>query len=306
MKSSAVDNKFVVYIHKNKINNKVYVGITSKNPERRWGKYGTGYRSNVYFWNSIQKYGWDGFEHIIVAKNLSMNEATNIEKELISKYKSNLLEYGYNFTSGGEINQEFSEESKRKMSEKAKMRIITEEHRIHLSESRKGVKPWNVGISPSEKTRKKIAESQLGRKHTEESIEKMRDVAWKNTPVQIDGIIFRSMTECSKYLGFGKSKKLSAWLRGENSMPEEYKDRGLSYVGVEAYYILDESVTQDKTVICDEIEFSSMLECDRYYNLPRCTTGHWLSGRREMPQEFIDKGLRYGNAKRYFYKIVIC
>lgn len=306
MKNSAIENRFIVYIHKNKETDKVYVGITSKTPERRWGKYGTGYRSNTYFWNSIQKYGWDGFDHIIVAQNLSVDDAANMEKELISKYKSNLLEYGYNFTSGGEVNQEYSEESKKKMSERAKGRVVTEEHRRHLSESHKGIKPWNVGISPSDETKEKISKSQLGRKHTKGSIEKMRNIAWKNTPVQIDGVVFRSMTECSKYLGFGKSKKLSAWLRGENSMPEEYKNRGLSYVGIEGYYVLDESTIQDKTVVCDGIEFNSMVECDRYYNLPRCTIGHWLSGRREMPQEFIDKGLRYGDTKRYFYKIAVC
>lgn len=57
--------KWFVYMHVNKINSKVYVGITSKKPEERWQK-GQGYNSQKYFYRAIQKYGWDSFEHIIL------------------------------------------------------------------------------------------------------------------------------------------------------------------------------------------------------------------------------------------------
>lgn len=51
------DKKFFVYVHTNKINNKKYVGITSKErPELRWGKNGYGYANSV-FYNAIVKYG---------------------------------------------------------------------------------------------------------------------------------------------------------------------------------------------------------------------------------------------------------
>ena len=59
-----VENNYIVYIHKNKVNNKVYVGITS-NPEKRFRKDGSGYRSQPIFWNAIKKYGWDNFDHIV-------------------------------------------------------------------------------------------------------------------------------------------------------------------------------------------------------------------------------------------------
>jgi hypothetical protein len=48
---------YTVYQHKNKINNKVYIGITSQNPQIRWGSQGCNYKSSPYFYNAIQKYG---------------------------------------------------------------------------------------------------------------------------------------------------------------------------------------------------------------------------------------------------------
>ena len=43
--------EYTVYIHTNKSNNKVYIGITKQTPERRWGKNGVNYKSTPYFSN---------------------------------------------------------------------------------------------------------------------------------------------------------------------------------------------------------------------------------------------------------------
>ena len=51
--------EYTVYIHTNKSNNKVYIGITKQTPERRWGKNGINYKSTPYFYSAIKKYGWD-------------------------------------------------------------------------------------------------------------------------------------------------------------------------------------------------------------------------------------------------------
>ena len=96
-----------VYMHVNKINSKVYVGITSKKPEERWQK-GQGYNSQKYFYRAIQKYGWDSFEHIIFASGLTKDEACHMEICLIALYHTNEREYGYNLTKGGEGTLGFS------------------------------------------------------------------------------------------------------------------------------------------------------------------------------------------------------
>lgn len=92
-----------IYLHRNKLNGKVYIGQTiQQNPEDRW-KNGKGYKTCYYFYNAIQKYGWDNFEHVILEQNENWTqEELNIkEKEYIAKYQANNPQYGYNITSGG-------------------------------------------------------------------------------------------------------------------------------------------------------------------------------------------------------------
>lgn len=92
--------KYSVYIHINKDDdNKSYVGI-SKNPKKRW-KNGEGYKNQPKFYYAIKKYGWDNFKHIILLKNLSLEEAWEKEKEYIKKYDT--INDGYNIHEGGEI-----------------------------------------------------------------------------------------------------------------------------------------------------------------------------------------------------------
>ena len=59
---------YCVYKHTSP-SNKVYIGITSQEPERRWQN-GYGYATQQLFWRAIQKYGWDNFKHEIIAEKL--------------------------------------------------------------------------------------------------------------------------------------------------------------------------------------------------------------------------------------------
>lgn len=114
------NNNYCVYIHINKINNKKYIGITCQKPEIRWGRDGKRYKDSPRFFNAIQKYGWDGFDHQILYANLSQDEASAYEQNLIRLYQTNNEEYGYNLTSGGEKHYSFNEETKKKISDKMK------------------------------------------------------------------------------------------------------------------------------------------------------------------------------------------
>lgn len=53
-----MDRNYSVYMHKNKTNEKVYIGITGRKSEKRWLN-GHGYKNNIHFNKVIQKYGWD-------------------------------------------------------------------------------------------------------------------------------------------------------------------------------------------------------------------------------------------------------
>lgn len=103
---------YSVYMHVNKINNKKYIGCTSKDPYIRW-RNGLGYsHGQTKFYNAIKEFGWDNFEHIIIQSGLSKEAAWELEMMLIEKY--NTVLNGYNAAYGGEKNQ-LSEESKEKL-----------------------------------------------------------------------------------------------------------------------------------------------------------------------------------------------
>ena len=107
---------YTVYMHITP-SNKKYIGITKQNPKDRW-KNGKGYMHNKYFWNAIQKYGWNNIQHTILFNQLSKEEAKQIEIELIKKYNLTDRNNGYNITKGGDgLNGMIvSEETKIKMS----------------------------------------------------------------------------------------------------------------------------------------------------------------------------------------------
>ena len=194
---------YTVYQHKNKINGKIYIGITSKDPEKRWGHNGCNYKSSPHFYSAIQKYGWNNFEHNILFTKLTKEQACLKEQELIKYFNSMDRRFGYNSTSGGEtfvMNEEIrqkiskammgnknglghacSEEKKRKISEAQKGRQFTEEHRRKLSEAAK-----RRHTPCSEETKKKLSQAYPNKRKVYcEELNK----------------IFESVQECGRFIG---------------------------------------------------------------------------------------------------------
>ena len=125
---------YVVYIHMNKVNGKVYVGITCQKPSRRFSK-GNGYRECPKFWNAIKKYGWNGFLHIIYRTGLTEKEAKELEIELISSYKSFDIKYGYNTSKGGDGYRRPNKKSKTDI--KLRQKLYNETHRDEIKQHQK-------------------------------------------------------------------------------------------------------------------------------------------------------------------------
>ena len=95
------ERKYCCYMHTNKINGKRYIGITCQDPKARWGSTGNGYIGQP-FYNAIEKYGWDNFDHEIIADGLSKAEAMILEGKKIEEYKTYMHENGYNVNHGGQ------------------------------------------------------------------------------------------------------------------------------------------------------------------------------------------------------------
>ena len=129
-------------MHINKANNKKYIGITSKpKVEHRWNG-GRGYSKNPCFYAAIQKYGWDGFDHIILYDGLSEAEAKRLECSLIAEYRTQDRNYGYNLTSGGDGTAGYhpSAETRSKLSEARKRENLSEETLRRRSDGLRGRK----------------------------------------------------------------------------------------------------------------------------------------------------------------------
>lgn len=74
------DKKWILYRHTSP-SGKVYVGITSKSVNKRWDG-GRGYKTCIYFYNAILKYGWDNIKHEILFTDLEEKRAKSLEIEL--------------------------------------------------------------------------------------------------------------------------------------------------------------------------------------------------------------------------------
>lgn len=132
-------NNYVVYIHTSP-SGKRYIGVTSQEVKKRWCG-GRGYSKNKHFARAIDKYGWNNFSHEIVAVGLAKEDAENLEKSLIHRYRSNCKKYGYNIKDGGDTNGRHSEESKLLMSKNRKgkgTQLKNEETRRRMRENHKG------------------------------------------------------------------------------------------------------------------------------------------------------------------------
>lgn len=91
-------NNYNVYIFRNIHNGKIYVG-QSCNIEKRCSP--CNYKGCKYFYQAIQKYGWNSFEQIIIKDGLSKELADIWEKKLISFFNSTNDKFGYNLSLGG-------------------------------------------------------------------------------------------------------------------------------------------------------------------------------------------------------------
>lgn len=130
-----------VYKITNKVNNKVYIGITSKGISARWKEhiYSAEHRCPFKLHNAIRKYGKENFSIELIDFCNSWEELTEKEQYYISEYKSLQDEYGYNMTEGGDgtFGRCHTEETKEKIRQKAIGREVTEATRLKLSEAGK-------------------------------------------------------------------------------------------------------------------------------------------------------------------------
>lgn len=93
---------YLVYKITNKINSKMYFGVTTQLLKIRWQQHKCNTnRRSYHLYNAIKKYGFNNFKIEIVRKCSTEKEMHNLEVKLISKYNTNNRIFGYNNSTGG-------------------------------------------------------------------------------------------------------------------------------------------------------------------------------------------------------------
>lgn len=194
-----------------KRNGKKYVGKHNGNKKNYWS-------SGLVPNRIAKKHGKDIFDKIILEDNIN-NEELN-EKEIFHIKNEDSFLNGYNSTAGGDggghwiylktedeikriaeikskklTGRVFSEETKAKMSESAKNKVFTDEHKKNIG---KAVKQRG-GKKHSEETKEKLSKNKKGIPNKQHS-----EFMQINNPnfqkVLVDGVYYNSIKEvCDKY-----------------------------------------------------------------------------------------------------------
>lgn len=161
----------IIYKVTNNINQKVYIGKTSRTLEERKKEHISHIKSeNYYFHNALRKYGVENFTWEIIEE---------VEQELENERERYWIEYyqsyenkdkGYNLTPGGE-GYKLSEETKQKISKANTGKVRTPEMRKRLSEVK-----LKLHFKHSEEAKQKMGTMRKGRKLSPETIEKLKQV----------------------------------------------------------------------------------------------------------------------------------
>ena len=131
-----MEKLYIIYLHRNKINGKCYVGQTCQKPEARWGAQGQGYKQQDYFYKAIQKYGWDNFEHIILEENITVNKVDERESFWAGYYHA-LAPEGYTLKVGSQNHYNESKELYEKRSQASKQNWKNQDYRDKIIQKRK-------------------------------------------------------------------------------------------------------------------------------------------------------------------------
>ena len=105
------DMSGIIYKIENKVNGKVYIGLTTTSLQTRWNGHKTSARKamkkeiNHPLYNAMAKYGIENFEIKKLDECDNFVKLGELERFYIKEYKSADRGYGYNITRGGERNQ---------------------------------------------------------------------------------------------------------------------------------------------------------------------------------------------------------
>lgn len=129
-----------IYQIRCRVNNKVYIGKTTKTVDCRWKQHLNGDGHAPFLYRAIKKYGPENFDvWVLYPDAVTAGHLNMLEEMFIKQCRSNDRRYGYNLTSGGEGARH------------------TLETRRKLSRMLKGKPSRHLGYKHSEETKRKMS-----------------------------------------------------------------------------------------------------------------------------------------------------
>lgn len=230
-----------IYLIRNLITNKVYVGLTEKTVAKRWACHKS-YAAKPpkrsgrgYIHSAIHKYGVENFT-IEVIEEVSLDNLSLAEKKWIAHYDSTNPTRGYNLTTGGE-KPIFTEAVRKKMSD-AKIgkylgennptfgRVVTKEERERSRQVATG-NTYHLGKPHTEESKRKISEALSGRKQSAEerarrsaSIRRGEDSPLYGIPLSEETRLKMSAAKMGTIISSEQRKAVGDFHRGRKRKPE--------------------------------------------------------------------------------------
>jgi len=156
-----------VYVLTNKINNKKYVGQTTRSFKVRLNAHKFQHKKKTKISRAISKYGIDNFDKYVY--ECSIEDLDFLEIELIKILDT--VNNGYNLDSGGNEGKTRSKETSKKISDAVRGenhrcygKHLTEETRQKLSVANRGKHDYLKNRIVSEQTKNKQSKAATGRK----------------------------------------------------------------------------------------------------------------------------------------------
>ena len=187
-------------------NGKVYIG-QSINIEKRFKSYQRlECKLQTKIYNSLIKYGFDSHKFdVIVSGDFNQDLLNELEIHYIRLY--NTYSNGLNLTSGGLG---------------SRGRAATDSMKKKISNANKGKVSPNKGKSPSEETRKKLAEKRKLYVTSEETKKKLSLAGGRKVIDTSTGIIYRSAKEGADFLNVNHNTFL-CWMTGKRTNKSTFR-----------------------------------------------------------------------------------
>ena len=210
---------YSIYLITNIVNQKRYVGFTSRRPQQRWSDHkvdAANPKRGSVLHKAMRKYGIENFLFEVIYCSKEKDYIISMEEFFIREYDTITDNgKGYNCTYGGEFHEvsqisrekmaiakdgklnhfygkKHNEDSKRKMSDS-----LTGTKKNISDETKAALLIYRSNRVISDETRNAMSLGQRGRKHSEETKEKMSVSNASSKKIKINGKEYKSMREAS-------------------------------------------------------------------------------------------------------------